>query len=78
LKKGGFSIALAPLVTRVDDTPARACATCPHGRRADDPALRGDAKQPRGWPGFLIHDSHIFDGVNGRHIALLFKLRAGA
>jgi uncharacterized protein YydD (DUF2326 family) len=21
------------------------------------------------WPGFLIHDSHIFDGVDGRQVA---------
>jgi uncharacterized protein YydD (DUF2326 family) len=26
------------------------------------------------WPGFLIHDSHIFDGVDGRQIASALKL----
>lgn len=30
-------------------------------------------KQDR-FPGFLIHDSHIFDGVDGRQIALALKL----
>lgn len=26
------------------------------------------------WPGFLIHDSHIFDGVDGRQIALALQI----
>ena len=30
-------------------------------------------KQDR-FPGFLIHDSHIFDGVDGRQIALALQL----
>jgi len=25
------------------------------------------------WPGFLVHDSHLFDGVDGRQIALALK-----
>jgi uncharacterized protein YydD (DUF2326 family) len=28
------------------------------------------------WPGFLIHDSHIFDGVDGRQIALALNTAA--
>jgi uncharacterized protein YydD (DUF2326 family) len=28
------------------------------------------------WPGFLIHDSHIFDGVDGRQIALALHTAA--
>ena len=28
------------------------------------------------WPGFLIHDSHIFDGVDGRQIALALEIAA--
>ena len=28
------------------------------------------------WPGFLIHDSHIFDGVDGRQIALALDAAA--
>ena len=28
------------------------------------------------WPGFLIHDSHIFDGVDGRQIALALNAAA--
>jgi uncharacterized protein YydD (DUF2326 family) len=28
------------------------------------------------WPGFLIHDSHIFDGVDGRQIALALQAAA--
>jgi uncharacterized protein YydD (DUF2326 family) len=28
------------------------------------------------WPGFLIHDSHIFDGVDGRQIALALQIAA--
>ena len=26
------------------------------------------------WPGFLIHDSHIFDGVDGRQIGAALKV----
>lgn len=26
------------------------------------------------WPGFLIHDSHIFDGVDGRQVALALNI----
>jgi uncharacterized protein YydD (DUF2326 family) len=26
------------------------------------------------WPGFLVHDSHIFDGVDGRQIALALRI----
>src|SRR5207237_5575522 len=28
------------------------------------------------WPGFLVHDSHIFDGVDGRQIALALTTAA--
>jgi uncharacterized protein YydD (DUF2326 family) len=28
------------------------------------------------WPGFLVHDSHIFDGVDGRQIALALNTAA--
>jgi uncharacterized protein YydD (DUF2326 family) len=26
------------------------------------------------WPGFLVHDSHIFDGVDGRQIGAALKI----
>ena len=26
------------------------------------------------WPGFLVHDSHIFDGVDGRQIGHALKI----
>ena len=32
------------------------------------------AKKSDCFPGFLIHDSHIFDGVDGRQIGLALKL----
>ena len=35
--------------------------------------VEASQKQDR-FPGFLIHDSHIFDGVDGRQIALALKL----
>jgi|GEM_PF-4883436 len=32
-----------------------------------------DRKQQDKFPGFLVHDSHIFDGVDGRQIGLALR-----
>ena len=39
-----------------------------------DETVRSSAYRPQMGPGFLIHDSHLFDGVDGRQVISALRL----